>query len=41
MWSILLFLLTSFLVTYAVRNKTANGWAREINRYAGFVVNPN
>jgi hypothetical protein len=41
MWLILLFLLTSFLVTYAVRNKTANGWARKINRYTGFVVNPN
>jgi len=41
MWPILLFLLTSFLVTYADRNKIANGWARKINRYAGFVVNPN
>jgi len=30
-----------FLVTYAGRNKTANGWERKNNRYAGFVVNQN
>lgn len=27
-----------FLVTYADRNKIANGWPRKINRYAGFVA---
>jgi hypothetical protein len=30
-----------FLVTYADRNKIANGWAEKINRYAGLVANPN